>query len=271
MSAAAAHAAQDNAPEPTSTQNGLCAARGLGAVGPQVRVEGLDLTLGASHILHAIDWSVAAGEIHALIGPNGCGKSTLIKTLLGQMPHTGRIALHWPAEREGVLAYVPQAIECDRTLPMTVLDFLACMVEPRLPVFWGIARDVRTRIMAALDRVGMAERASRRMGDLSGGERQRVLLAQSLLPEADIVLLDEPMAALDQVGMAVFEGLLEHWRTRGVTVIWVEHDIAAVRRLATRVSAIAHGRIQWTDTPEVLADTQRLLQLFTRQTRALEH
>lgn len=253
----------------TSPQNGFCSPRAVGpsasAWGPAVEVDGLTLELGASTILHGLNWRVAAGEVHAIIGPNGCGKSTLLKTLLGQMPHTGRVQLRWPSAQPGVLAYVPQAIECDRTLPMTVLDFLACMVQPQRPVYWGIGREVRTRIMAALEQVGMAARANRRMGDLSGGERQRVLLAQALLPQADIVLLDEPMAALDQAGMAVFESLLAHWRSRGTTIVWVEHDMAAVRRLADRVTAIARGRIEWTDTPQALADAQRLLDLFTRQ------
>ena len=122
---------------------------------------------------------------------------------------------------------------------------------------------VRERILQGLERVGMAHKASRRMGDLSGGERQRVLLAQSLLPPAQFVLLDEPMAALDRAGMQVFESLLAQWRQSRATVLWVEHDLAAVRRLADRVTALTRGRLLWTHTPAALGDAAMLLQLFT--------
>lgn len=234
------------------------------SVGPAVVLADVNLQFGASRILRDIGLQIAAGEVHALVGPNGCGKSSLIKTVLGLMPHTGEVRLHWPTAKPGVVAYVPQSIECDRTLPMTVQDFLGCMLQA-LPLYIGIRREVRERIDEALSRVGMASRASRRMGDLSGGERQRVLLAQSLLPPAQLVLLDEPMAALDQAGMAVFERLLEDWRQQGATVLWVEHDMMAVRRLADRVTALSQGQRLWTAGPEVLADAEVLLRLFARQ------
>ncbi|MDO4682514.1 MAG: metal ABC transporter ATP-binding protein [Lautropia sp.] len=234
------------------------------SAGPAVVLADVALQLGASRILKGIGLEVGSGEVHALVGPNGCGKSCLMKTVLGLMPHTGEVRLHWPGARPGVVAYVPQSIECDRTLPMTVQDFLACMLQAR-PLYVGIRRDVRERIHEALSRVGMASRSSRRMGDLSGGERQRVLLAQSLLPPAQLVLLDEPMAALDQAGMAVFERLLQDWRRQGATVLWVEHDMMAVRRLADRVTALSQGQRLWTAGPEVLADAGVLLKLFARQ------
>lgn len=234
-----------------------------GPGGPGVLLRDVQLQLGATRILHDINWEVRPGEVHAIVGPNGCGKSSLIKTVLGMMPHTGTITLHWPGPTPGRLAYVPQAIECDRTLPMTVQDFMACMLQQR-PLYLGIRRDVRERMTAALERVGMAHKMMRRMGDLSGGERQRVLLAQSLLPPASIVLLDEPMAALDQAGMAVFEALLTEWQSQGTTVLWVEHDLAAVRKLAHRVTALSRGRMLWTHPPEALGDSSLLLQLFAR-------
>ena len=232
-----------------------------GTGGPVVTLRQIELRLGATPILHDIDWQVEAGHVHALVGPNGCGKSSLLKTVLGQMPHRGEVTLRWPGEKPGVLAYVPQAIECDRTLPMTVRDFLACMLQAR-PLFWGVGAAARKRIEAALARVGMAGKAHRRMGALSGGERQRVLLAQTLLTPAQLVMLDEPMAALDAAGIAVFESLLADWRRSGATVLWVEHDLAAVRHLADRVTALRRGRLLWSRDPQALHDADLLLRLF---------
>ena len=91
------------------------------ACGPRIEFADVDLTLGRTRILEHVSFGVAAGSVHAIVGPNGGGKSSLIKTLLGQMPHQGQLTLHWPGERE-VIGYVPQALEFDRGLPMTVDD-----------------------------------------------------------------------------------------------------------------------------------------------------
>lgn len=235
------------------------------ARGPAIKLQQTSLNLDNTAILHELDWQVAGGEIHALIGPNGCGKSSLLKTILGLMPHRGTVHLHWPGARPGVIGYVPQMFECDRTLPMTVRDFLATMHQKR-PLFWGFERQIGHQIDAALQQVNMAHKATQRMGALSGGERQRVLIAQSLLPPPDLLLLDEPMAALDKNGIAVYENLLQQWRRQGVTVLWVEHDLDAVYRLADRVSGL-NGNILFSDRPHTLHDSGRLLQLFAR-TRA---
>ena len=229
---------------------------------PAIRLESVSFSFTAEPLLDGVTLTVGDGERACLVGPNGCGKSSLMKTVLGMMPHTGQITLHWPLPAPGVLAYVPQAIEADRTLPMTVQDFMGCMLQQQRPLYLGLRRAVRERILQGLERVGMAHKASRRMGDLSGGERQRVLLAQSLLPPAQFVLLDEPMAALDRAGMQVFESLLARWRQSRATVLWVEHDLAAVRRLADRVTALSRGRLLWTREPAALGDANMLLQLF---------
>ncbi len=232
--------------------------------GPGVQLRHVRLTLGQTPILRDVSLQVAAGSIHALIGPNGAGKSSLIKTLMGQMPHLGDIELHWPGQ-PGVIGYVPQALEFDRTLPMTVSDFMAIMTQRR-PAFFGLASRNKAAIDRALDRVGMQAKRKRRMGALSGGERQRILLAQALIPPPDLLVLDEPMAALDEAGAAVFERLLADWRRDGTTVLWVEHDLAAVRRLADRVTGLNH-QVVFDGLPREQLSCEQLLLLFSAHPR----
>ncbi|QNH04163.1 metal ABC transporter ATP-binding protein [Pseudomonas sp. B11D7D] len=233
--------------------------------GPSVDFADVSLELGRTRILDRISFQVRAGSVHALVGPNGGGKSSLIKTLLGQMPHRGELTLDWP-DAPGVIGYVPQALEFDRGLPMTVDDFMAAMCQVR-PAFLGLSRRHAPAIEEALARVGMLGKRKRRMGALSGGERQRVLLAQGLVPAAQLLILDEPMAALDEPGMQVFERLLGDWRRSGVTVLWVEHDLQAVGRLADRVTGLSR-RVLFDDAPQVALQPERLLQLFSSHPQA---
>lgn len=232
--------------------------------GPAIEFDQVSLTLGNTTILDRVTFQVQPGSVHALVGPNGGGKSSLIKTLLGQMPHQGQLCLQWP-DAPGTIGYVPQALEFDRGLPMTVDDFMAAMCQRR-PAFLGLSRHYAQAIGEALERVGMQDKRKRRMGALSGGERQRVLLAQGLIPAPQLLVLDEPMSALDEAGIQVFERLLHDWRQSGITLLWIEHDLEAVGRLADRVTGLNRrvlfdGPAQQTLTPE------RLLSLFSTHPR----
>ncbi|MFY1031536.1 metal ABC transporter ATP-binding protein [Pseudomonas asiatica] len=235
------------------------------ACGPRIEFAGIDLTLGRTRILEQVSFNIAAGNVHAIVGPNGGGKSSLIKTLLGQMPHQGQLTLHWPGERE-VIGYVPQALEFDRGLPMTVDDFMAAMCQHR-PAFLGLSRHVQPAIDTALAQVGMLDKRKRRMGALSGGERQRVLLAQGLIPEPQLLVLDEPMSALDEAGIQVFEQLLHGWRQAGTTVLWIEHDLEAVMRLADRVTGLSR-QVLFDAPPAQALTPERLLGLFSVHPRS---
>lgn len=229
-------------------------------VGPGITFDNVSLTLGRTVILDQVSFQVSPGSVHALVGPNGGGKSSLVKTLLGQMPHQGRLSLEW-RESSGIIGYVPQALEFDRGLPMTVDDFMAAMCQRR-PAFLGLSRHYATAIGEALERVGMQDKRKRRMGALSGGERQRVLLAQGLIPAPQLLVLDEPMSALDEAGAQVFERLLIDWRQAGVTVLWIEHDLEAVKRLADRVTGLSR-RVLFDAPPGQALSPERLLTLFS--------
>ncbi|MBC8878560.1 MULTISPECIES: metal ABC transporter ATP-binding protein [Pseudomonas] len=239
----------------------------IASQGPGIEFNQVSLTLGRTTILDQVHFNVRAGSVHALVGPNGGGKSSLIKTLLGQTPHQGQLSLLWPAA-PGLIGYVPQVLEFDRGLPMTVDDFMAAMCQRR-PAFLGLSKHYAAAIGEALERVGMQDKRKRRMGALSGGERQRVLLAQGLIPAPQLLVLDEPMSALDEAGIQVFERLLSDWRRSGVTVLWIEHDLDAVRRLADQVTGL-NRRILFDEPAATALTPERLLTLFSAHPRTMD-
>jgi zinc transport system ATP-binding protein len=220
--------------------------------GPSIRFEHVGLALGGAQILHDVNFTVTSGEIHCVIGPNGGGKTSLIRCLLGQMPHTGTIAVSWADNR--TIGYVPQALDFDKTLPVTVDDFMAMVCQKRRPAFIGLGKANRPRADSALERVGFVGKRKRKLGSLSGGERQRLLFAQALIPDPAMVVLDEPMTSLDEVGAERFVRLIQDLSAAGVTVIWIAHDLALVRALATTVTCINRTALFSGPPREVLAD-----------------
>jgi len=203
--------------------------------GPAIHVENLSLRLGASQILDKLSFSIAAGSIHCLIGPNGGGKTSTLRCLLGQMPHTGQIRYEWGENRH--IGYVPQLIELERTLPLTITDFLT-IVSQNSPAFNGMKKHVKPAIEAALTRAGLFDKRHYMIGSLSGGERQRLLFAQALIPEPALLVLDEPMTSLDENGSRLFEQLIRDLHASGATVLWINHDLDQVARVAQDLTVI---------------------------------
>ena len=203
--------------------------------GPRITFNGVNLQLSGNEILRDVNLSVEPGTIHCLIGPNGGGKTSLIRCLLGQLPHTGTIAADW--DRDRTIGYVPQFLDFDKSLPLTVTDFMAMICHQYRPAFTGLGRH-RESARVALDRVGLGDKRRARLGSLSGGERQRVLFAQALIPAPSLLVLDEPMTSMDEVGADVFVASIKELAAEGVTIVWIAHDLAKVRATADRVSCV---------------------------------
>lgn len=197
-----------------------------------------------AQILHDVNLNVHHGEILALIGQNGAGKSTLLKALLGQLPYTGTVTFHNPqgqAVRNPHIGYVPQNLVFDRATPVTVQDMLSANLT-HFPVWLGHKKEQRELAAEMLRRVGGSpDLLGKRLGALSGGELQRVLLAFALQPMPDLLLLDEPVSAVDRRGIELFYDLVTHMRKQhDMPIILVSHDLSHVMKYATRAALLAH-------------------------------
>ena len=220
-------------------------------------INGLTVSYGETPAVFSVDVSFRPGQMSAIIGPNGAGKSTLLKAALGILrPLSGRITAYGRPLDEGRarIAYVPQRASVDWEFPARVIDVVMMGLYRELGLLGRVRRQHRARVMACLDRVGMAGFATRQIGQLSGGQQQRVFLARALAQGADLYLLDEPFAGVDAATERAIVDLLRGLRAEGKTVVAVHHDLATApdyfdRALLLNTSVIAEGPVA-----EVLTD-----------------
>ena len=240
---------------------------------PVLSCSALRYTVRDTALLHGIDLSVRRGETLGIVGPNGSGKSTLLKLLANLRPPTGGEVLLEGQRLKSMaqrsiaqkLAVVEQQADTHDTI--SVFDAVALGRTPWLSALrpWSGADDAI--VAQALGDVDATHLRTRSWRSLSGGERQRVLLAQGLIPAPQLLVLDEPMSALDEAGIQVFERLLNDWRLAGITVLWIEHDLEAVGRLADRVTGL-NRRVLFDATPKEALTPDRLLTLFSTHPRS---
>jgi zinc/manganese transport system ATP-binding protein len=188
----------------------------------------VDLTVSYDRhpAVHHVSAEIPAAEITAIVGPNGAGKSTLLKATLGLVRRVeGRIECS--ARR---IAYLPQQAEIDRSFPISVLDTVLLGRWSRFGAFGKAARVDVHDAQQAIESVGLSGFEGRPIDTLSVGQFQRVLFARLLLQDADLVLLDEPFAAIDSKTVADLMGVIHRWRREQRTVVAVLHDLDQVRR-----------------------------------------
>ena len=176
--------------------------------------------------VHHLSAEIPMAEMTAIVGPNGAGKSTLLKALLGLAPRIeGRIEC--TARR---IAYLPQQAEIDRSFPIPVLDTVLLGRWSRFGAFGQAVKADVHDALHAIDAVGLGGFERRPIDTLSVGQFQRVLFARLLLQDADLVLLDEPFAAIDSRTVADLMDVIRRWRSEQRTVVAVLHDMELVRR-----------------------------------------
>ena len=225
------------------------------------RIAGLSVKAGNDYILKDINLHIHCGELTAIVGRNGAGKSTFMKALLNTIPHTGtviyegeRCAGHCGKDRTSdhdrfctchkkipytttkpVFGYVPQSLSVEQGTPTSVEDLVLSCISRR-PAWLPHRKKDKEKVAEILKSTNAHELASRRVCDLSGGELQRVMLALAIHPVPDILLLDEPVSGVDRTGLKSFYQLVSSIRRDyDITVLLISHDLDLVAKHADRV------------------------------------
>jgi ABC-type Mn2+/Zn2+ transport system ATPase subunit len=206
------------------------------------------------HALRDVSFTLEAGRIAGVLGPNGGGKTTLFRALLGELAVS-----RGDVELPGVPAYVPQTDRTRLDFPVSALDVVLMGAYARTPMWRRVSRRDRAQGRVMLDRVGLGDRVGVRFGALSGGQRQRVLIARALLQEAPLLLLDEPLTGIDATSVARIEALFAELRAEGRMLLVSTHDVAQVRAwdavLCLNGRQIAFGAPAETLHSQVLKET----------------
>ncbi|WP_293575324.1 metal ABC transporter ATP-binding protein [Phaeobacter sp.] len=223
-------------------------------------IRGLTVSYGDKPAVFSVDMTVEAGKMTAIVGPNGAGKSTMLKAALGIVPAlSGRVNVFGAAleTQRGRIAYVPQRASVDWDFPTRVIDVVMMGLYRELGLLKRITGAHRAAARTCLERVGMADFATRQIGQLSGGQQQRVFLARALAQGADLYVLDEPFAGVDAATEKAIISVLKQLREEGKTVVVVHHDLATVADYFDNVflintRKIAEGPVQTAFTAETL-------------------
>jgi zinc/manganese transport system ATP-binding protein len=225
-----------------------------------VQLRNLTVSYRQHPALHHLSGAFETGSLTAVVGPNGAGKSTLLKSIAGLIPLQATNK-HSSAEADSALdrkdasqhfAYLPQYSELDRSFPASVRDCVLLGLWQATGA-WGIASQAMlAQVDDALRTVGLQGFERRPVGTLSSGQLQRTLFAHLLVQDAQLILLDEPFAAVDSKTVATLMALTLQWHREGRTVIAVLHDDAQVRQFFPQTMLLARECIAWGPTESVL-------------------
>ena len=200
---------------------------------PVVAARNISVSYEGRSVLRSLSFEAAAGQLVGIVGPNGAGKSTLLKAMLGLIPcdsGTTEVFGQPIARNRHRVAYVPQTEAVDWDFPVTVFEVVLMGRYGRLGLLGRPNRQDRQAAMEALQRVDMQQYRHRHIRRLSGGQQQRVFLARALCQQADVFLLDEPLAGVDAATERALFTLIERLTADGKTLLMVNHDLSVLNR-----------------------------------------
>jgi manganese/zinc/iron transport system ATP- binding protein len=227
---------------------------------PALTVEHLSVFYHHFCALSDISVEIAQGTMLAIVGPNGGGKSTFIKAVLGLInPHAGSVFFFGKsfAQQRMRVAYIPQHLSVDWDFPASVLDVVLMGRYGHLGWFWRPSRHDIAKAHEALQAIDLAEYAHCHINELSGGQRQRVFVARALVQDADLLLLDEPLVGVDIATERLIIDLLKKLRTQNKTIMMVHHDLQTLSEyfdwvLLLNKTKIAYGPVAQVCMPEYI-------------------
>lgn len=220
-----------------------------------VEVNNVSFDYNGESVFQDVSLDIRKEDFIAMIGPNGGGKTTLLKLILGLLkPAKGDITVFGQSTRQAAtrIGYVPQDVNINRSFPITAMDVvLMGRLDPKKR--WvRRSHQNRREAMAALDRLEMAALADNKIGELSGGQRQRVFIARALVTQPQLLLLDEPTASIDTKGQADFYSLLKVLN-KDIAIVVVSHDLLVVSRFVKSVACVNKG-LHYHDQAEITGD-----------------
>jgi len=216
-----------------------------------IKATDIRVSLSKKSVLSGITFDLTDGDFLAILGPNGGGKSTLIRVLLGLQSYTGELKIQ-SDNRE--IGYVPQIKTLDRSFPARAEELVATALKRRWP--WSMDGSCRSIVREALEQVGVDHLADQQIRNLSGGELQRVYLARAIISSPSLLILDEPASGVDVVGAAGLLDCIEAYRKEsGATVIMVTHDWEVAFHHATHVLILKTEQVSFGEAHDAMSES----------------
>ncbi len=220
-----------------------------------IEIVNLDFAYNGEPVLQGVNLTVQQHDYVAVIGPNGGGKTTLLKLILGLLtPDKGTVHVEGksPQKASTSIGYVPQDVHLNSSFPITAFDVVRMGLLDQDKRFYKHKSSRRKEVMTALDRMEMADHAGDKIGMLSGGQRQRVFIARALVTRPRLLLLDEPTASIDTAGQADFYRLLKELN-QDMTILVVSHDLLAISSHVKSVACV-NKDLHYHDQAEITCD-----------------